>query len=37
MIEKNICRPLPLNKKSSEKLGASETGIEEEDMIMDPA
>ena len=37
MIEKNIFRPLPLNKKSSEKIGASETGVEEEEMIMDPA
>eukprot|EP00362_Geleiidae_sp_MMETSP1317_P000124 CAMPEP_0201285820 /NCGR_PEP_ID=MMETSP1317-20130820/113867_1 /ASSEMBLY_ACC=CAM_ASM_000770 /TAXON_ID=187299 /ORGANISM="Undescribed Undescribed, Strain Undescribed" /LENGTH=77 /DNA_ID=CAMNT_0047611821 /DNA_START=196 /DNA_END=429 /DNA_ORIENTATION=- len=37
MIEKNIFRPLPLNRKSGERLGASETGVEEEDIIIDPA
>lgn len=37
MIQKNIFRPLPTDKKSGEKLGASETGVEEEETIIDPA
>ena len=37
MIQKNIFRPLPTDKKSGEKLGASETGVEEEEVIIDPA
>lgn len=37
MIQKNIFRPLPMTKKSTEKLSASETGIDEEEIVIDPA
>jgi serine/threonine-protein phosphatase 2A regulatory subunit B' len=37
MVQKNIFRPLPMDKKSGEKLGASETGVEEEEIVIDPA
>jgi len=37
MIKKNIFRPLPMDKKGGDKLGPSEGGIEEEDIVIDPA
>lgn len=37
MIRKNIFRPLIPIKKSGDKLGLSETGIEDEDLSVDPA
>ncbi|OMJ76117.1 hypothetical protein SteCoe_24559 [Stentor coeruleus] len=37
MIRKNIFRPLPMDKKSADKLGPSETGVEDQDIVIDPA
>lgn len=37
MVRKNIFRPLPMDKKSADKLGPSETGVEDEDIVIDPA
>lgn len=38
MVKKNIFRPLPMDKKSGDKLGPSEGGgIEDEDIVIDPA
>jgi serine/threonine-protein phosphatase 2A regulatory subunit B' len=37
MIQKNIFRPLPMDKKGADKLGPSEAGVEEEDIVIDPA
>lgn len=37
MIKKNIFRPLPMDKKSGDKLGPSEGGVEEEEVVIDPA
>lgn len=37
MIKKNIFRPLPMDKKGGDKLGPSEGGVEEEDIVIDPA
>ena len=37
MVRKNIFRPLPMDKKSADKLGPSETGVEDEDVVIDPA
>ena len=37
MVRKNIFRPLPMDKKSADKLGPSEGGLEDEDIIMAPA
>ena len=37
MIRKNIFRPLPMDKKSADKLGPSETGVEDTDVVIDPA
>ena len=37
MIQKNIFRPLPMDKKAGDKLGPSETGVEEEEIVIDPA
>ena len=37
MVRKNIYRPLPMDKKSADKLSPSEGGLEDEDIIIDPA
>ncbi|OMJ85177.1 hypothetical protein SteCoe_13572 [Stentor coeruleus] len=37
MVSKNIFRPLPIDKKSADKLGPLETGVENQDIIIDPA
>ena len=37
MIQKNLFRPLIPIKKSGEKLGLSETGVEDEEVTTDPA
>ena len=37
MIRKNIFRPLPMDKKSADKLGPSEAGVDLDDIVIDPA
>lgn len=37
MIRKNIFQPLPMDKKSAEKLSPSETGVEDQHIVIDPA
>ena len=37
MVRKNIFRPLPMDKKSADKLGPSEGGLEDEEIVIDPA
>ena len=37
MVQKNIFRPLPMNKKGADKLSPSETGNDEEDILVDSA
>jgi len=37
MIQKNVFRPLPMDKKAGDKLGPGEAGVDEEEVIIDPA